>query len=68
AKDTPKFFFNQGEKRNFVYDPSEVKKVSCDGLIPSDFYGNSHNNKMGLPGPFMEIEPGKTYKIDPRKL
>lgn len=68
AKDAPRFFANQVEKRDFIYDPSETKEVSNDGLISSDFYGNSINTKRRIPGPFIELDTEKIYDIDPRKL
>lgn len=68
AEDSPVFFANQAEKRNFVYDPSAVQEVSSDSLALSDFYGNSVNTDMRMPGPFMALHLEKVYNIDPRKL
>lgn len=68
AKDRPFFFANQSEKRNLVYDPSEVEEVPSDSLASSDFFGNNVNKNMRVPGPFMELNTEKTYNIDPRKL
>lgn len=68
AEDAPFFFANQSKKHNFVYDPSEVQEVRSDSLASSDFFGNTVNADMRVPGPFMELNTGKTYNIDPRKL
>lgn len=67
AEDTPRFFANQAEKRDFVYHPSEVKRVRADSRVSSDFYGNDVNDDMRIPGPFTELNPDKIYHIDPRK-
>ncbi|MHB8131777.1 MAG: right-handed parallel beta-helix repeat-containing protein [Mobilitalea sp.] len=68
AEDAPFFFANQSEKHNFVYDPSEVRQVRSDSLASSDFFGNSVNADMRVPGPFMELSTEKIYNIDPRKI
>ena len=67
AEETPFFFANREEKRALIYDPSKVKEVSSDGLASSDFYGNSVNKDIRVPGPFMELDMDKIYNIDPRK-
>lgn len=68
AEETPFFFANQAEKHGFVYDPSEVREVRSDNLASADFFGNSVNAEMRVPGPFTELNTGKTYHIDPRRL
>jgi len=68
AEDAPIFFANQGQRHNFVYDPSMVQEVQSDRLVLSDFYGNSVHTDRRIPGPFMELNFEKTYNIDPRKL
>ena len=68
AKDAPRFFANQEEKRSFVYDPSKVQEVRSDSLASLDFFGDSVNTKKRVPGPFIELKPDKIYNIDPRKL
>ncbi len=67
AKDAPFFFANQEKRRNFVYNPSEVKAVLVDKLASSDFYGDMVNGDHRVPGPFQELTIGRTYHIDPRK-
>lgn len=68
AKDGPRFFANQAEKRNFIYDISEVKEVTSSDLLSTDFYGESVDSNMRVPGPFIKLDPNKIYNIDPRKL
>jgi hypothetical protein len=69
AEDAPIFFANQSHRHNYIYDPSEVLKVASESLPSScDFYGNSVNAKMRVPGPFMELKADRIYNIDPRML
>lgn len=68
AEDTPMFFANQSHRHNYIYDLSAVQKVCSDSLALTDFYGNSDNSDMRVPGPFMELIPERIYKIDPRML
>ena len=67
-EDTPFFFANQAEKRNFVYDPSKVKEVPGNSLATTDFFGNIVDQDLRVPGPFTELVTDKIYNIDPRRL
>lgn len=68
SEDKPMFFTNQENRRNFVFDPTEINEVSCDSLVSSDFYNNSISTDKRIPGPFLEMNTSRIYNIDPRKL
>lgn len=68
SEDKPMFFTNQENRRNFVFDPTEINEVRCDSLVSSDFYNNSISTDKRIPGPFLEMNTSRIYNIDPRKL
>lgn len=63
----PFAFPGELEKRNFVFEPEEMKKVGASSMVEADFYGVPVENGQCLPGPFAELTTGKVYNIDPRK-
>lgn len=62
----PLDFWKQLEKHEFVYDPNKVREVSRAAMVTTDFYGKTDNAEACIPGPFLELECGKVYTIDPR--
>ena len=54
-------------RANYIHDPKELKKVVKDENCVSDFYEDEKTAVDVLPGPFNELEFGRTYSVDPRK-
>lgn len=61
-------FGNEVERRNFVYEPENVKTVRRDAKIVNDFYGMDVETDDCIPGPFGVLQTDVIYSIDPRKM
>ena len=66
AEDTPDFFGKIPGNRNFIYDPERLCRVES-AFPETDFYGETQENGVRLPGPFTTADTGKCFDIDPRK-
>lgn len=63
----PFAFPGELEKRNFLFEPEQTKKVEASPLVQADYFGEAFENGTCLPGPFAELAANKVYHIDPRK-
>lgn len=55
-----------GEEEGYLEEPSRVGAVGCRDGVDTDFYGVKAR-RFRIPGPFMGMEEGRIYSIDPRK-
>jgi hypothetical protein len=55
-----------GEESEYLEEPATVGFVGCQDGVETDFYGVPAM-MFRVPGPFLNLEEGKVYKIDPRK-
>ncbi len=66
ASDSLNFRSFVGEENGYLEEPSGVGFVGCQDGVETDFYGVPAM-MFRVPGPFLSLEEGKVYKIDPRK-
>lgn len=67
SEDMPFAFPGELERRQFVLEGEETRKVTTDSHVSVDFFGEEKADSS-FPGPFNVIKSKKVYRIDPRKL
>lgn len=67
-KDISPSTFHLKEKRSYIQSVKDIRTVTAKTMVPTDFYGNTVNEGMRLPGPLVQLVENQIISIDPRRL